>query len=441
MDLITIVAAVGLLIFLIAVGKVHPFIAFLLAALFAALLIGMPLATILASLERGIGDMLGSIVPIVVLGAMFGSLIASSGAATRIARTAIACFGERRLSLALSATGFIVGIPLYYNVGFVLLIPLIFSLVRETGRPPLTVGVPLLAGLSIAHGFLPPHPSPSALVVQFGADLGVTLMYGIIVGEPTLLIAGPLLATTLHHIAAPGAALFEEPEGTAAARQAPPGAATSILSALLPVLLIALTTALGYAGGLSDGARAWIAFLGSPTIVFLGALAVITVLLGTRRGLSVERVMDGYAGAARDVSMTLLILGGAGALKQVLVDGGVSAQIGAMLAGLPLPPLVLGWVVAASIRTALGSSTIAGVTAAGLLQPLVQASGVDPNMMVLAIGAGSLMFSHVNDAGFWLFKTYFGLSLRDTFRSWTVLETLAGSCGLVFTLLLDAAVH
>ena len=274
-----------------------------------------------------------------------------------------------------------------------------------------------------------------------GANLGVTLMYGIIVGLPTLLIAGPLLATTLHKIEAPGAALFTPPDEADAAKLETPGATVSLLSALLPVLLIAVATGAGYVSGLSAGARAWIVFLGSPTIVFLIALAAITVLLGTRRGISVERVMDGYAGAARDISTTLLILAGAGALKQVLVDGGVSAQIGTMLAGLPLPPLVLGWLVAAIIRTALGSSTIAGVTAAGLLQPLVRASGVDPSMMVLAIGAGSLMFSHVNDAGFWLFKTYFGLSLRDTFRSWTLLETVAGSFGLIFTLLLDALIH
>ncbi len=436
MGLVTIVVAVALLIALIAIGKVHPFIAFLLVALVAALMVGLPPRAIGASLERGIGDMLGSIVTIVVLGAMFGSLVASSGAATRIARSAIALLGERRLPLALSATGFVVGIPLYYNVGFVLLIPLIFSLVRATGRPPLTVGVPMLAGLSIAHGFLPPHPSPSALVVQFGADMGRTLIYGIIVGVPTLLIAGPLLATTLGRIEAPGVALAPpEPE------RALPGAGVSILCALLPVLLIAAATGLGYVPGLSEGARTWIAFVGSPTIVFLVALGLVTVLLGTRRGLSLETVMGGYAAAARDISMTLLILAGAGALKQVLIDGGVSGPIGAMLAGLPLPPLLLGWLVAAIIRVALGSSTIAGVTAAGLLQPLVTASGVDSSMMVLAIGAGSLMFSHVNDAGFWLFKGYFGLSLRDTFRSWTVLETLAGSFGLIFTMLLDAAVH
>jgi len=434
MILFPIAAAVALLIILIAAGKVPPFVAFIISALAAALLLGMPLAKIPGSIEHGIGDLLGGLAGVILLGAMFGKLIADSGAAQRIAESLIALFGQSRLSIAMTVTGFIVGIPLFYNVGFVLMVPLVFSVTYRAKLPALYVGMPLFAGLSIAHGFLPPHPSPTALVAQFNADLGLTLIYGLIVGIPTLLIAGPLFATTLRRIEVRPSDLFKPVETDTADL---PSALNAFFCALLPVVLIAGTTALGYLPSLNEGARALLTFLGNPTIVLLIALAVATVTLGTARGKPLPQVMEGFGGAIRDIAAILLIIAGAGALKQVLIDSGTDTQLAALLGGLPIHPLLLGWLLAFLIRIALGSATVAGLTAASLIHPLVLAGGVDPNLMVLAIGAGSLMCSHVNDSGFWMFKEYFGLSLKDTFRSWTMMETIVGVFGLGFVMLLS----
>jgi gluconate transporter len=272
-------------------------------------------------------------------------------------------------------------------------------------------------------------------VAQFHADLGLTLLYGMIVGIPTLLIAGPLFATTLKGIVARPSSLFRPTEIEDAA--ALPGAFNSFACALLPVVLIGIATGLAYLPGLTPDQKTLLAFLGNPTIVLLASVAIAIVTLGTARGTPLVKVMEGFGTALRDISVILLIIGGAGALKQVLIDSGSDAQLAAMLGGLPIPPLLLGWLLAFAIRVALGSATVAGLTAASLIHPLVAAGHVNPNLMVLSIGAGSLMFSHVNDSGFWMFKEYFGLSLRDTFRSWSLMETIVGTFGLVFVLLLS----
>ncbi len=436
LQLLPVIVAVGLLTVLVAWVRLQPFIAFVIAALVAALMAHMKLPAIGHSLEHGIGDTTGSLAIVVCLGAVYGKLISDSGAAQRIATSLVAAFGSRRMALAMTLTGFIVGIPLFYNVGFVLMVPLIFSLVYQSGRPAVALGIPLLAGLSIAHGFLPPHPSPTALVQQFHADMGKTLIYGLIVGIPTLIVAGPLFAMTLKGIDAAPPRLFSNetlPEDKL------PGALTSFSVALLPVALLALSTA---TAGLKLGAYQDLAtFAGTPMVVMLVSYGLSIVLLGLARGRSLPEVVSGSEQALRDIAPILLIIAGAGALKQVLIDSGLGDQLGHLLSGLPLPPLVLGWGVAMVVRICLGSATVAGLTAAGLVAPLVAAGGVDPNLMVLAVGAGSLMCSHVNDSGFWMFKQYFCLSLADTFRSWSLMETLVGCVGLALTLLLSLVVH
>lgn len=431
MTLLGIAAAVGLLIVLIAAGRVPPFIAFIISAIAAALMLGLPLEQIPKSVERGIGDMLGPLSIIICLGAMFGKLIADSGAAERISQSLMRLFGPRRIPLAMSLTGFIVGIPLFYNVGFVLMVPLIFSVVYRSKLPVLYVGIPMLAGLSISHGFLPPHPSPAALVNQFGADMGLTLIYGLLVGVPTLLIAGPIFALSLRKVVVTLPALFKPSQMT---EESLPSTFNSFACALLPVVLIATATALSYAQ-LAPDLRTVIAFVGDPMIGLLLSLAIGTYTLGAARGLPVRKLMVSYGEAVRDIAAILLIIAGAGALKQIFVDSGANNELGALLANLPIHPLVLGWLVALVIRIALGSATVAGLTAAGIVAPLVQATGVDPNWMVLAVGAGSLMCSHINDSGFWMCKEYFNLSLADTFRSWSLMETVVGSVGLVLVLI------
>jgi gluconate transporter len=434
MTILGVVFAVALLIVLIAALRVQPFIAFIITSLVAALLLGVSPEQIPKTIERGIGDMLGALAIIICLGAMFGKLIADSGAAQRIAETLMRWFGPARVPLAMALTGFVVGIPLFYNVGFVLLVPLVFSVVYRSRLPPMLVGIPMLSGLSIAHGFLPPHPSPTALVAQFDADMGLTLLYGCVISVPTLLIAGPLFARTLSRIQVGSLDLFKP---TSLTEEQLPGTFNSFACALLPVILIGGATLLGY-GHFDPAALVLIEFIGNPTIVMLLSLFVATITLGVARGMRLVEIMNGYGQAVRDIAGILLIIAGAGALKQVFVDSGVNTELGNLLANIPIHPLLLGWLVAFAIRIALGSATVAGLTAAGIVAPLIEITGVDPNLMVLAVGAGSLMCSHVNDSGFWMFKEYFQVSLSDTFRSWTMMETLVGSLGIVCVLLLNA---
>ncbi len=427
------ISVLGLVV-MIAWGKVQPLLAFVIAAIAAALMLGMPLDAIPKSVEKGIGDMLGSLAILLALGAIFGRLIADSGAAQKIASVLIGAFGASRMSLALALTGFIVGIPLFYNVGFVLMVPLIFSLMRQSGKSLVWLAVPLMAGLSIAHGFLPPHPSPTAIVPMFGADMGMTLIYGLIVGVPTLLVAGPVFAMTVKGITANPPNLFLAPPK---ADDELPSAFNAFATALLPVVLLAGATALNFSGMVPAEHKALVNFISHPILVLLIALIVASISLGTARGTGFRSLMESSGGALREIAPILLIIAGAGALKQVFVDSGVSDQMGTLLQAVPLPPLVLGWLIAGIIRVSLGSATVAGLTAAGLVSSLVATSGVDPNLMVLAIGAGSLMFSHVNDSGFWMFKEYFGLTIKDTLRTWTLMEGLVGIVGLVSVLVLD----
>jgi len=431
----SVLLAVGLLTIMIAWGKVQPLLAFVMAAMAAALMLGVPPAKIPGMIEKGIGDLLGSLVVVICLGAVFGKLIADSGAARRIAASLIGTLGPARMPIAMTVTGFVVGLPLYYNVGFVLMIPLIFSLVAQSGRPAVALGVPLLAGLSIAHGFLPPHPSPTALVAAVHADMGKTLLYGLVVAVPTLLIAGPLFAMTLKGIRAQPAAVFR---GAPKPEHELPGAFASFFTALLPVGLLGAFT---LATLLRPELTRPLAFFANPLVVMLASYIVAIFTLGLNRGQTLAQVMGSAQEALREIAPILLIIAGAGALKQVLTEAGVSAELGVQLASLPVPPLLLGWAVATLIRVCLGSATVAGVTAAGVVGPLVASSGVNPNLMVLAVGAGSLMFSHVNDSAFWMFKEYFGLSLKDTFRSWTMMETLVGIFGILFVLLLSLFVN
>jgi Gnt-I system high-affinity gluconate transporter len=353
MILLSIAVALSTLILLIVAARCPPFIAFVIAALVAALMLGIPLAKVQGSIETGIGAMIGPLAVVVVLGAMFGKLVADSGAAQRIADSLVALLGARRLPIAMAITGFLVGIPLFYNVGFVLMVPLVFSVAKRAQLPAVHVGIPLFAGLSIAHGFLPPHPSPTALVAQFNADLGLTLIYGLIVGLPTLAIAGPLFAVTLKRVGAtvPVAATSEP-----STDQPLPRAWASFTCALLPVVLIAGATVWQNTKWASD----LIGFVGNPMSVLLVSVLVAIIALSRARGMTIASMGEGFTTAIRDIAPILLIIGGAGALKQVLVDSGADRALVASLSRLPVPPLVLGWLVALAIRIALGSATVAG---------------------------------------------------------------------------------
>ncbi|MEY2941386.1 MAG: hypothetical protein RJA67_1071 [Bacteroidota bacterium] len=430
MTLLIVIASLGLLVLFITYWKVNSFISFLLVSIFAGVCFGLPLPDIAKSIQKGLGDTLGSLVVILVLGAMLGKLVAASGAAKQISGTLIDLFGLKNITWGLMLTGFVIGIPLFYNVGFVLMIPLIFSLVQQYKIPPLMAGVPMMASLSVAHGFLPPHPSPAALVAQFHANMGETLMLGIMVAIPAIVLAGPIFAKTLAHLPVKPLKSFAAAEVDEANL---PSKTASFIAALFPVFLLVGTTIAEVQMPDSPVVK----FIADPAMVMLVAILVATYMLGIRRGKKIEEVMNVYGEAVKDVAMILLIIAGAGTLKEILLVSGVSKEIASYLGGLPIHPLVLGWMMAAIIRVCLGSATIAGLTAAGMIYPLVAAGGVNANLMVLSIGAGSLMFSHVNDTGFWLFKEYFNLTVKETLRSWSLMETIVSITGLVGVMILN----
>ena len=316
--------------------------------------------------------------------------------------------------------------------------PLIFSVIYRTGMPAVYTALPMLAALSVTHGFLPPHPSPAAIAVQLGANAGKVLLYGIVVAIPAVILAGPVFASTLKNLRTPPLPLFQPKEKIETAL---PGAANSFLSSLLPALLLIILTAAPYLFNLNTRAAGILSFWGDPVIVLLVSVLVATFSLGILQGTSVKSIMNFYGDAVKDIAVILLIVAGAGALKQVFVDSGVSTEIAKQLQGLSVNPLILGWLLAATIRVCVGSATVAGLTAAGIMAPLIITTGSNPELMVLSIGAGSLMFSHVNDSGFWMFKEYFNLSVKDTLRSWSVMETIVSVVGLIGVLVLQLLLH
>lgn len=434
MTLLIVLLCILLLILLITWGKCNPFLAFLIISILAAWWLGIPFNKINQSVQKGIGDTLGSLTIIIMLGAMLGKLVVESGAAQKITSVLMRAFGEQYIQWALMITGFVAGIPLFYNVGFVLMVPLIFSVVYQYKLPAVYIGLPMLAALSVTHGFLPPHPSPTALAGQFNASLGLILLYGLAIAIPTIIVAGPVFASTLKRISSQPLQTFQPkyiPEDQL------PGTLNSFLTSLLPVILLALTTILPYIAQTGDQGSQLLAFAGDANIVMLIALIIAAFSLGIAQGKSMKAVMDIFGEAVREVALIVLIVAGAGILKQVFVDSGVSLEIAGLLKGWNIHPLVLGWLIATIIRVCIGSATVAGLTTAGIIAPVMPQLPVDPHLMVLSIGAGSLMLSHVNDSGFWMYKEYFNLSIRDTIRSWSVMETIVGIMGLIGVLILD----
>ncbi|WP_339650829.1 gluconate:H+ symporter [uncultured Maribacter sp.] len=435
MPLFIVILGILLLFILIAKFKLNAFITFIIVSLFVGIAEGMEPLSVVDSIQKGIGSILGFLVIILGLGAMLGKLVADSGAAQRITTQLVEKFGKKNIQWAVVLTGFIVGIPMFYSVGFVILVPLVFTIAAATGLPLLYVGLPMLASLSVTHGYLPPHPAPTAIAATFNADIGKTLLYGILVAIPAIIVAGPLLSRTLKGINATPLKEFINP--VILKEEEMPSMANSIISALLPVILIAIAALAEFSLPDTFFLKKALIFIGNPAIAMLISVLVAIYTLGLGRGKKMKEVMDSVGSAITGITMVLLIIAGSGALKQVLIDSGVSEYIGAMLKESSISPLILAWLIATVIRVCVGSATVAGLTAAGIVLPLIQGTGVSPELMVLAIGSGSLMLSHVNDSGFWLFKEYFNLSVKDTLKSWTVMETTVGVMGLVGVLVIN----
>jgi len=437
MPFLSVAIGVALLLLLMIRFKLNGFIALILVALAVALLLGMPIDKVIASAEQGVGNTLGKLALIIGFGAMLGKLLADCGGAQRIASTLIEKSGRQYIQWAVVLTGFIVGFALFYEVGFVLLLPLVFTIAASARIPVLYIGVPMAAALSVTHGFLPPHPGPTAIALIFHADMGKTLLLGTILAIPTVILAGPIFARFLKGIDKP------IPEGLFNPRtfteKEMPSFAVSVWTALVPVILMAVRALAEMLLPRSHALLVYAEFIGDPVMATLIAVLIAIFTFGLNRGRSIDEVMSSIADSVKIIAMILLIIGGGGAFMQVLVDSGVDRHIASIMHGSGVSPILLAWSIAAFLRVALGSATVAAITAGGIVAPLIATTGTSPELMVLAVGSGSLIFSHVNDPGFWMFKEYFNLSIMETVKSWSALETIISVCGLVGCLLLNMA--
>jgi Gnt-I system high-affinity gluconate transporter len=433
MTFLIILFAIALQVFL-TVKKVSPFLSLLIVAIIAGLLLGMEPAALLKSVETGVGKTLGGLVLIICLGAALGKILEASGAAERVSATLINSFGQKYIQWAVLLTGFLIGIPLYYNAGFIILVPLVFSIARKANLPLLYVAIPMAASLSTTHCFLPPHPSPVFLVNAFNADTGKTLIYGMIIAIPVVIIAGPLLGRLLQKIKVDLSSSFL----SAAPKKEKqlPAVFPSFFIGLLPVLLITLAVIAD--NFLPDGIllQKILLFTGDSTIALLLSVLLAMWYFGWRAGESTATTMKWLNEAISGIAVIVLIITAGGVFKQVLEDSGTGTYIASFSKKWEMPPLIFAWVITALLRVTIGSATVAGLTAASVVSPLL-ATGVSPELLVLAVGTGSVFGSHVNDSGFWMFKEFFNLSLKQTFMSWTVMETLISILGLLGVLTLN----
>jgi GntP family gluconate:H+ symporter len=438
--LLDVAAAIALLVVLVSGLRLHAFLALLLASLFLGLLTGMAAGPLLAALQKGVGDVLGFVALVLALGAMLGRLLTASGGADRIAHTLVDGFGPARVHWAILCAAFLVGIPLFFEVGFVLLVPLVFVVAARVGVAPMKVGIAMLAGLSVLHGLVPPHPGPTIAVQAFGADMGKTMLYGLIVALPTAVLAGPLFGSLIARVV-PGRLANEAAAPALVDPARAPGFGLTLATILLPVLLMLLRSAADVNCPAGSPLRIAADSLGNPIVALLLALLLALYALGARSGLDRQRMLGLLDESLRPIAAIVLIIGAGGGFKQILIATGVGDVIGRMAIQHGTSPIVLAWLVAGAVRVVTGSATVAVITGSGLIAPLLPLyPGVSRELLVLATGAGSLMLSHVNDAGFWLVKEYFRLSIGETLGTWTLMETLIAVIALPLILALSLLV-
>jgi len=430
--------------------KLHAFVALLVVSLLIGLAAQFPAIDpdqILQSMQSGMAGTLGSVAVVVGLGAMLGRMLEISGGALVLARELLRWFGPTRAPLALGVTGFIVCIPVFFDVGFVVLVPILHGLARKAGQPLMKFAIPLLAGMAVTHSFVPPTPGPMAVASILRADLGYVILFGLLAGLPAMLVAGPLFGRFIA-VRVPGR-LPIEPDTELSSIENPPTVPTVAALIVLPIVLILLNTATNAIVG-DATLSAWVRILrdvvtliGHPFIALLITTLLAFVVLGSRRGLSRAQVHDIASGALEPAGVIILVTGAGGVLKQVMIDTDVGRAIAEPLVRLGVPMLVLAFLVAMIIRIMQGSSTVAMLTAAGLLSPVIEPSDPSPELralLVIAIASGATLVSHVNDSGFWLINRYLGLTVEDTLRTWTATTALVAVVGLASTLVLSVVV-
>ncbi|OOQ94453.1 gluconate permease GntP [Bacillus cereus] len=433
--LIVTLIAIAIVILGVSWWKWHAFISLTVASLFLAIMSGLNLTKIVIAYETGVGSVLGHLVGILALGTILGKMMSDSGAGMQVADFFIRFFGVKKLPWAMLFAGFVIGIPVFFEVGIVILLPLVISIRKTTKQNILLIALPVIAGLSIVHGLVPPHPGAMTAIGIYNANLGKVLLYSLIIALPTAIIAGPVFAKWLHKRVIPE----NEPELVRVTTVSTdlPSRKASFFIILLPVVLMILSVVAPYIS-LPDKITEFLVFVGSPVIALLISCFAAFYLLGIRQGIDKKMIKKLTDESLLPVGSIILIIGAGGGFKQILIESGVGTAIAQMAEHISLSPIVLAFMVAGLIRIATGSATVALTTAAGIVSPVIQhMSGVNLELLVIATGAGSLMFSHVNDAGFWLVKEYLGLTVKETFKTWTVLETLLSFIAFGFVLLLN----
>ncbi|AKS39581.1 gluconate transporter [Anoxybacillus gonensis] len=426
-----VIAGISLLLFLIIRSKLHAFVALLLVSLLVGVAAGMPLKSVIESIQNGMGGTLGFVAVVVGLGAMFGQMLEASGGAERLAQTLMKKFGEDKAQWALGITGFLVAIPVFFDVGFIILVPIVYGLAKKTGRSLLYYGIPLLAGLAVTHSFIPPTPGPIAVANLIGADLGWVILFGFIAGVPAMMVAGPLFGKYIAkkiHASIPSYVEWKEHDNE---RDLPSFGLIAVII-LIPLLLILMNTVSGVVLPEKNMFRSFFTFLGHPFVALTIATLLAFYFLGRKRGFSKQQVQDIATKALEPAGIIILVTGAGGVFKQILVDSGVGKVLADMMATSTLPPIVLAFIIAALVRISQGSATVAMVTSAGLMAPFIETlnlTGPILGLITIAIAAGATILSHVNDSGFWLVNRYFGLEVKDTLKSWTVMETIIAFVG------------
>lgn len=442
MSILIMLLGVLLLFFLIIKLKLNTFVSLLLVSIFVGLLLGIPWAKVPTVVEQGIGDQVGHLAIIFGLGAMLGQLISDSGAGFQIANTFTARFGRKYIELAVVLTSFIIGLAMFFEVGLVILLPIIYAIAVELDVAFLYLALPMAVALNVAHAFLPPHPSPVAVAGILHAPLGQVLMVGILCAIPVVLIAGPLYNHFLMRVYPQvyrknvQIAVLGDIHQPHSDRDLP-SFGISIITATLPLVLIIIATVAKYALPARNLFSTLIQFIGNPDLAMVISLIFAVVVLGVHRGTAMKKIGQSMENAIKQIAMMLLIIGGAGAFKQVLVTGGVADDISALFMHSNISPLVAAWLIPALLHFCLGSTTVAALTGAGLVAPLAAGTTADPVLMVLAVGAGSTFGDHVNGAGFWMVKEYFGLSLKEALATWSVLTCVTSMIGLGVVLLIS----
>ncbi|GEN50237.1 GntT/GntP/DsdX family permease [Alkalibacterium pelagium] len=426
------------LLYLVIRAKLHAFVTILLVSLLVGIGTGMPLENVLESIERGMGGTLGFVAIVVGLGAMFGKMLEISGGVERLASTLLDKFGEDKAQWAFGIAGFLVAIPVFFDVGFIILVPIVYGLQKKTGRSLLYYGIPLLAGLAVTHAYIPPTPGPIAVADLVGADLGWVILFGVIAGIPSMIAAGPLFGKFIAgkiDVGIPEYMNFDDKEWD---KELPSfGLIASII--LIPLALILTNTLSTVLFAEGSTIRNITTFIGNPIVALIFATLITFRVLGTKRGYSRKEVQDIATKALEPVGIIILVTGAGGVFKEILIDSGVADILGEQMAASPLPPILLAFLIAAVVRIAQGSATVSMVTAAGLMSPILPVMGIEgPGLalIVIAIAGGATAFSHVNDSGFWLVSRYFGLDEKDTLKTWTVMETIIGLVGLVMAMLI-----